>query len=230
VNGNAQILVAFVKNAFANWLSNEVESFAGLDPRTYATANANWAQRSGTALGYCWLTLNAVLKTEASVQMRFGMWLDARLRAEEKELSEPLVVLAEAPLRFNSSDVPKRAKVDLAIYAKTAPLWESQCGKGMVGYGTEAEERLRGIIEVKLLSWVDPGSKFKNGGIAKDLAVLAAARRKWAKLPLFHLVLDESFVNPFFQGLKSPLLNQLNNLKNAHTNQNVIALSNNWLL
>lgn len=200
-------LVDLVHTCFKKWLANEAEGFANFKEDKYSVPNNQWASNKSKS-DYCWTTLNAVLKTEANVQMRFGMALDKCLRENSQNLDKEYFVGCEMPLRFlsligNPDEPHKSPTVDLCIYEKPPALWLSREIPSQ-RCSSEAEDYLRAIIEVKLISWSAPLSKWKNKreydrGIGKDLRVFEAAHRKWKDMPLFYLILDESYLNPFWQ-------------------------------
>lgn len=216
-----------VKNCFDQWLKNEAEGFANFTEDAYAIPNNEHEKTKGKPR-YCWRTLNAVLKTEADVQMRFGMALDQCLRKKEKELGKSLFVRCEMKLQGIGT-------VDLAIYEKPPALWLSKTCTHP-NYGEEAEKYLRAIIEVKFVAWRNPLSKWNNQteyarGIGKDLEAFEAANNKWPKLPLFYLMLDESYLNPLWRSSANPqaakLQNNFRNLKGKCRSLNVVWISNN---
>lgn len=215
-----------VKNCFDQWLKNEAEGFANFTEDAYAIPNNEHEKTKGKP-PYCWRTLNAVLKTEADVQMRFGMALDQCLRKKEKELGKSLFVRCEMKLQ----DI---GTVDLSIYEKPQALWLSKtCSHP--NYGEEAEKYLRAIIEVKLVDWRMPFTKWYKkefgGGIGKDMKVFENAKTKWPKLPLFYLMLDESYLNSFWRcgtsAKAAELQTHLQNLKDDCQKSGVVWLSNN---
>jgi hypothetical protein len=85
--------------------------------------------------------------------------------------------------------------LDLAVFEidPLRPIWDSQ-------RGGELKDAIRAAIEVKLISWRTPKRKNKDTGIQKDLETLEDVRNWCGRhLPLFHLVLDESFTHPEYQ-------------------------------
>lgn len=157
-----------ILNAFRNWMEGPLASYGFSDSKLYAGI-----QRRGLPQA----SLNAFLKTETDVQMKFGGFLESEILRNVRNLT----VHAELrPYRFDPSWC-----ADLSIHdISSGSLWTTSTPDPAV-------ETTKAVIEIKFSNYRDPGYLFGNNcndSIPRDLDKLARLQDGPARILL---VLDE---------------------------------------
>jgi len=222
-------LTRTISEAFSDWVTSFAVPRAKLIPSTYVPP-----PKKGR-----WGLHNAVIKTEADIQMLFGSFLNNWLSAEpasgedsNERDGQCLAVHSEMtyPKRLFPPGTVSRSSIaiDLSVYGY-------RCQRPIYDDVNQAElfSNARALIEVKYLPWVAPGFHLKHiGALMKDIDSLAivaneVVRRNHAPKPsLFHLILDEGFYcsGAGFNPAERIALKQLHA---AHAEHGIVCLSNN---
>lgn len=159
-------MITRIVDVFSQWERGPLMSYSFADPRVYSSISR---------MGLWQATLNPFLKTEADIQVKFGGFLEAKLRAD----CDKFTVHAE----LNPYKNHPQYWADLSIHdIADGNLWTAQKPNPIV-------ETVRAVIEIKYVNYRDPDHLFDKGKIRQDLEKLAVLQPGVDRI---FLVLDES--------------------------------------
>lgn len=155
-----------ISESFQRWINGPLASYRFTDPALY---------RSVVRDGLYQASLNAYLKSEADIQVKFGGFLESELLSGRQDLT----VHAE----LNPYEGHSNWWADLSVHdVSDGPLWTKEKPNPIV-------ETVKAVVEIKYSNYREPNWLFTKGFVMRDLEKLACLQAGVARLLI---LMDES--------------------------------------